>query len=95
MASIPGDLAPGEKLLACLGGITYEIVQGPNQDFIARPLEGYQQTTGDGTNISLEDLANISVEQESIRMVDPGAANISVLGGSGDQTQRLSGHQVG
>ena len=76
-ADIPQDLAPGEKLYAFINGVPYEIVTGSNQELIARP------STDSGFNpggISLEDLANISAEQETLKLSD---YHTGVDGGNG------------
>jgi len=81
---IPQNLGQGEKLYAVVDGVAYEIITGPDNGLIARPappgtFEGVVSQTdasGDGAEppevesggISLEDLATISAERETLSL---------------------------
>lgn len=66
--TLPENVGPGEKVYVYVDGVAYEIITGSNQELIAQSsVESSLPLT---TGMSLEDLANVSAEQESLKAAD-------------------------
>lgn len=73
--AIPTNIAPGEKVYVFVDGVTYEIVAGSNQELMAQPAT--ESSVHLATGMSLEDLANVSAEQESLKLTDVAVSGLA------------------
>lgn len=66
--TLPQNLGPGEKVYVYVDGVAYEIITGSNQELIAQ--SSVESSLPLATGMSLEDLANVSAEQENLKAAD-------------------------
>lgn len=82
LSGLPENINPGETLYVVVDGVTYQI-DSSNAEQLLAAASGTSLTAGAGgavgSRISLEDLANISAEQQTLSLDYQGAGDIGAV----------------